>query len=73
MGQQAVAYMVFILIATVGVGTPALIYFALGDRSRALLDRLKNWLARNNAVIMAVLFLIIAVKLIGAGLSGLWS
>src|SRR5262249_14506485 len=36
--QQVVAYVVFVLIATIGVGAPVLIYFVMGDRSRALLD-----------------------------------
>jgi threonine/homoserine/homoserine lactone efflux protein len=70
-GQQITAYAVFVLIATIGVGVPVLIFFAMGDRSRELLNRLKNWMAWNNAVIMAVLFLIIGVKLIGDGISGL--
>jgi len=70
-GQQVVAYVVFVLIATIGVGTPVVIYFVIGEQSRELLDRLKNWLAWNNAVIMAVLFLLIGVKLIGDGISGL--
>jgi hypothetical protein len=39
--------------------------FRDGGRSRELLDRLKNWMARNSALIMAVLLLIIGVKLIG--------
>ena len=42
----------------------------MGDRSRDLLDELKLWLVRNNAVIMAVLMLIIGVKLIGSAISG---
>ena len=71
--QQVVAYGIFVLLATIGVGAPVLIYFVMGKRSRELLDRLKNWLARNNAVIMAVLLLIIGVKLIGEGISGLSS
>src|SRR5262249_23682536 len=54
-GQEIVAYAVFVLVASIGVGTPVVIYFALGDRSRELLERLKNWMAHNNAVIMAVL------------------
>jgi threonine/homoserine/homoserine lactone efflux protein len=70
-GQQIVAYVVFVLVATIGVGAPVLLYSAMGDRSRELLDRLKNWMARNNAVIMAVLLLVIGVKLIGDGISGL--
>jgi threonine/homoserine/homoserine lactone efflux protein len=69
-GEQAVALLVFVLIAAVGVGAPVVIYFALGDRSRELLDRLKTWMADNNAVIMAVLLLVIGVKLIGQAITG---
>lgn len=70
-GEQAVAYAVFALIGTVGVGAPVVIYFALGDRAGPVLDRLKSWLAHNNAVIMAVLCLVIGAKLIGDGIAGL--
>ena len=42
-----------------------------GDRSRDLLENLKNWMAHNNAVIMAVIMLIIGFKLIGQAISGL--
>jgi threonine/homoserine/homoserine lactone efflux protein len=63
--QQAVAYAVFALIGTLGVGIPVGIYFALGDRSASVLANLKDWMARNNAVIMAVLCLVIGAKLIG--------
>jgi threonine/homoserine/homoserine lactone efflux protein len=70
-GQQIVVYVIFVLIAAVGVGAPVLLYFALGERSRQLLDSLKTWMARNNAAIMAVLFLIFGVKLIGDAISGL--
>ena len=69
-GEQAVAYAVFAVLATVGVAVPVVIYFALGDRAGAILNRLKTWLANNNAVIMAVLLLVIGVKLIGGAISG---
>jgi threonine/homoserine/homoserine lactone efflux protein len=69
-GQQVASYAVFVAIATIGVAAPVVIYFALGERSQHLLDELKTWLARNNAVIMAVLMLIIGVKLIGNAISG---
>jgi Sap, sulfolipid-1-addressing protein len=70
-GQQAIAYLVFALIATLGVGVPVAIYFALGERSEKLLAGLKDWMSAHNAVIMTVLCLIIAAKLIGDGISGL--
>ena len=69
-GQQAVALAVFALIASFGVGAPVVLYFALGDRSRAILERLKTWMARNNTVIMAMLLLVIGVKLIGDAIAG---
>jgi threonine/homoserine/homoserine lactone efflux protein len=69
-GEQAVAYAVFAVLATVGVAVPVVIYFALGDRAGAILNRLKTWLAKNNAAIMAVLLLVIGVKLIGDAISG---
>jgi hypothetical protein len=70
-GEQAVALIVFILIASIGVAAPVVIYFALGERAGPLLERLKNWLAYNNTMIMAVLMVIIGVKLIGDAISGL--
>ena len=69
--QQAVAYAVFALIGTLGMGIPVGIYFAFGDRSASILRDLKDWMGRNNAVIMAVLCLIIGVKLIGDAIGGL--
>jgi hypothetical protein len=69
-GEEVAAYVVFVAIASVGVAAPIVIFFALGSRSRRLLDAMKDWLARNNAVIMAVLVLVIGVKLIGDAISG---
>ena len=69
-GDQVIAWAVFTLIASLGVGAPVVIFFALGDRAAKLLDELKTWLARNNTAIMAVLCLIIAVKLVGDAITG---
>jgi len=69
-GEQALAYAIFALIGTLGVGAPVAIYFALGERSGPILDRLKTWMSRNNAVIMAVLCLVIGAKLVGDAIVG---
>jgi hypothetical protein len=69
--QQAIAYLIFAVIATIGVGTPVVIYFAMGERSQELLGKLKNWMGQHNAVIMSVLCLIIGAKLIGDAISAL--
>ena len=72
-GQQAIAYAVFAVIATLGVAAPVVIYFAMGERSAELLGRLKGWMRRNNAVILAVVLLVIGVTLIGDGIGALAS
>ena len=69
--EEAVALVVFTVIGSLGVAIPVVMYFALGDRSGPLLERLKDWMAQNNAVIMAVILLLIGVKLIGDAISGL--
>ena len=68
--QQIGVLLVFVLIASAGVLTPLVLSVALGERSRELLDGLRGWMARYNAVIMAVLFLLIGAKLIGDAISG---
>jgi hypothetical protein len=70
-GQQAVAYAVFALVGTLGVGVPVGIYFAMGSRSEQLLAGLKDWMGQHNAVIMSVLCLVIGFKLIGDAITGL--
>jgi threonine/homoserine/homoserine lactone efflux protein len=69
--SQAVALLVFIVIATLGVGAPVAIYYLLGERATHILGELHDWMARENATIMAVICLIIGAKLIGDAISGL--
>jgi threonine/homoserine/homoserine lactone efflux protein len=68
--EQALALAVFVAIGSLGVAIPVVLFFALGDRSEPLLARLESWMARNNAVIMAVLLLVIGVKLLGDAIAG---
>jgi hypothetical protein len=72
-GQQAIAYAVFAVVATIGVGAPVVLYFAMGTRSAKLLGRFKGWLGRHHAVVMAVVLLVIGMTLIGDGIGGLAS
>jgi hypothetical protein len=70
-GDQTVAWVVFTLIATIGVAAPLVVYFVMGDRAPAILEELKEWMARNNTAVMAVLCLVIGVKLFGDAITGL--
>jgi threonine/homoserine/homoserine lactone efflux protein len=70
-GEQAAALAVFVVLGTLGVGAPVAIYFGLGARSERVLGELRDWMARNNATIMAVLLVVIGAKLAGDAISGL--
>ena len=70
-GKQAAVLLGFVVIASVGVLTPLVLSLALGERSRPMLEGIRGWMARNNAVIMAVLFLLIGAKLVGDAIAGL--
>jgi threonine/homoserine/homoserine lactone efflux protein len=69
-GEQIVALVVFVAVASLGVLGPLIAAVALGDRSREPLARLRGWMARNSGVIMAVLCLLIGAKLVGDAISG---
>lgn len=71
--SQAVALVVFILIASLGVGAPVAIYYLMSDRATRILGALHDWMARENATIMAVICLIIGAKLIGDAITALAS
>jgi hypothetical protein len=47
-----------------------ILYFALGEHSTGVLNRVKTWMAANSAVIMAVVLILIATKLIGDAIAG---
>jgi hypothetical protein len=70
-GQQAVAYAVFAVIGTIGVAAPVVISLAVGERSAAILGRMRASMGQHNAAVMAALCLIIGAKLIGDGLGAL--
>ncbi|MGN7701586.1 GAP family protein [Cellulosimicrobium sp. 22601] len=68
---QVVAAVVFALVASVGVATPVFIYLFMGSRAASMLDELKAWMIHNNAVIMAVLLLVLGAKMLGDGIAAL--
>ena len=68
---QLVAGVVFAVVASLGVAAPVVIDLSMGERAATLLDELKDWMTRHDAVIMAVLLLVLGAKMIGDGISGL--
>jgi threonine/homoserine/homoserine lactone efflux protein len=71
-GQQAVALAVFVLVGSVGVLAPLVLYLVAGERAARTLDGWKTWAGDHNAAIMAVLFLVFGLKLVGDGIAVLF-
>jgi hypothetical protein len=66
-----VAIVVFVLVASVSIVVPVGYYLFGGASAERTLDGWKQWLSRNNATVMAVLFLVLGMNIFGQGLSGL--
>jgi hypothetical protein len=67
-GESAVVIAVYVVLASVGVAAPRVVTRALGVRSQPVLESWRDWLARNNEVVMAVLYFVFAAVLIGNGI-----
>jgi hypothetical protein len=70
-GQQVGVLAVFIVLASVTVAAPLVVYLAMGAKASGLLDGWRTWLAGNNAAIMMVLFVVFGALLVGQGIAGL--
>ena len=57
------------LIASLGVLAPLAVYLIMGERAKRMLGSWRDWAAQHNVVVMAVLFFVLGVKLIGDGIS----
>ena len=70
-GEVVVSLLVYVAIGTSTIAGPVIYYLVGGDKAKATLDSWKGWLAVNNTAVMAVLFVLFGVKLIGEGLPAL--
>ena len=55
-GEQAVTLVVFVMIGSIGVLAPLIVYLVGGEHAARTLDTWKTWAADHNAAVMAVLF-----------------
>ena len=69
--EAAISLMVFIIIASLSVAAPVLIYLTMGEKASKTLNSWKTWLIANNATVMFVLLLVLGVLLVGKGIGGL--
>ncbi len=65
---QAVAIILFVVIGSLGVLAPVAIYLLTGEKAVVTLESWRRWFVANNTAIMAVLFFVIGLKLVGDGI-----
>ena len=70
-GETIGSILIYTFLASLTVAVPLIWYIASPESAKVTLDRLKNWLSMNNAVVMSVLFLMLGVSQIGKGIGGL--
>jgi hypothetical protein len=68
-GQQVGALASFVVVGSLGVLAPLVVYLAAGKGAARTLEGWKSWAADHNAAIMAVLFLVFGFKLVGDGIA----
>ena len=64
-----IAVLVFVVISVSTVVAPVVLYNVMGARARPILDSMRTWLTQNNAIVMAVLLLVIGVVVIGKAIA----
>ncbi|MQY05548.1 GAP family protein [Actinomadura macrotermitis] len=70
-GSTVAAIAVFVVLGSVTVAGPVLVYLAMRDRVQGPLLAAKDWLVRENATVMFVVLLVLGVVIIGKGISGI--
>lgn len=70
-GDTVITWAIFVLIASLSILAPVVYRIVRGEHAQATLDAARTWLEANNAVVMAVLFVVIGAKILGNGLSTL--
>ncbi|MEU3349689.1 GAP family protein [Streptomyces sp. NPDC006700] len=67
--QQAGTLAIFVVIASLGVLAPLAVYLVMGGRAQSILGNWRDWAAQHNVAVLAVLFLVLGLKLLGDGIS----
>jgi hypothetical protein len=70
--QSFVSLLVFVIIGSITVAIPVIVFLIMGNKAAKMLNEMKAWLMYNNATVMFVLFIILGVDLVGRSIAELW-
>ena len=66
--EDAVVVILFVIVASVSIAVPVLVYLFGGEKAQHVLDGWKAWLGEHNAAVMTVLLVVMGSVLLGKGL-----
>ncbi|MCB0997097.1 MAG: GAP family protein [Acidimicrobiales bacterium] len=70
-GQSAIAVAVFVLIGSITVAGPVLLYLGATDKATGPLAAIKEFMSAHNAVIMMIVLLVLGAKILGQGIGAM--
>lgn len=70
--ESIVMLAIFILIGSITVAAPVVVFLVMGDKAAKTLDGWKVWLTESNATVMFVLFLVLGLVVFGKGISSIF-
>src|SRR3979490_569862 len=71
--DKLVAGIVFVAVSASTVAIPILAYTAAGDRLDDLLERVRDWMEKNNAALLAVIVVLIGCRVLPNGIRSLYA
>lgn len=69
-GQRVVAVAIFVVLGSLTIGLPVLMYALARAKATPILDRWRNWLGAHASATVGAVILVLGVLLIGKGVGG---
>jgi threonine/homoserine/homoserine lactone efflux protein len=66
--DDAVVVVLFVIVASISIAGPVLVYLLGGEKAQRVLDGWKDWLGEHNAAVLTVLLVVMGSVLLGKGL-----
>jgi threonine/homoserine/homoserine lactone efflux protein len=67
--QQIATLAIFVIISSVGVLAPLVVYVIMGERAKLTLGSWREWAVQHNVAVLAVVFFVLGLKLVGDAIS----
>lgn len=67
--RQTATLAIFVIIASLGLLAPLAVFLIMGERAKRILGNWREWAVQHNVAVMAVVFFILGLKLVGDGIS----